>query len=810
MKKLNIGIKTLQAKLVLVTGLGVLLIGGCIIAAFTYIAITNGTQKAEEIALVQSQLEAKTIENRIESALDVTRTLAQTMAAMKSSQGENQFSRTQQIEMLKPILEKNPDFFGIWTSWIPNGFDGNDQEFINTPGSDSNGRFTPYLVKGADGRITLNDEYLVYEEEITNSYIQCSLQTKKECIMEPYIESVDTQDVFMTSTTFPIMVNETLLGIAGTDIELGFLQEQADAIDLYNHTASMRVLSYNGIIASETANPANIGLSIREVDKNASELMKSLQSGASTSKRNGNTLDVLVPITIENANTTWGVQIRIPISEISRSTRKVTMQVMGVSIGLLISLMIAIWLIVGKMITKPVRLITTGAQLLSVGDINLTGMDRKQTAKVDLRHDELGEVGIAFSDLITYLKDKTFIAQQIAEGDLTAEVKVMGEKDQLGQALKQMILGLRGLIGNVNVSATEVHGTSEELAKSAEQASLVAGLITNTMQEIAKTSGSQLDSVSSSASTVEELSRAIDGVAHGAQDQANAVTQSAEITSQLSRTIEKVAGNIQTVVNQANAAATAAKTGVDKVETTLSEMQAIRKVVELSTAKVLEMGTHSEQIGQIVITIDDIASQTNLLALNAAIEAARAGEAGKGFAVVASEVRNLAERSSIATREIGGLIHSIQQVVEEAIKNMQNGRDEVEKGVNLASEAGNSLQDILIAANAVNAQAVEAASAAQQMSAAAGELVSAVDSVSAVVEENTAATEEMAAGSSEMMQSIEMISSVTEQNTSSMEEVAASAEEMARQVEEVTVSAGELSSLAGKLSEIVKAFKLPS
>jgi len=238
-------------------------------------------------------------------------------------------------------------------------------------------------------------------------------------------------------------------------------------------------------------------------------------------------------------------------------------------------------------------------------------------------------------------------------------------------------------------------------------------------------------------------------------------------------------------------------------------MQAIKKVVDLSTAKVLEMGTHSEQIGQIVVTIDDIASQTNLLALNAAIEAARAGEAGKGFAVVASEVRNLAERSSIATREISDLITSIQRVVEEAIRNMKNGSEEVERGVNLASEAGNSLQDILVAANAVNEQALEAASAAHQMSAAAGELVSAVDSVSAVVEENTAATEEMAAGSSEMMQSIEMISSVTEQNTASMEEVATSAQEMASQVEEVTRSAGELSGMAGKLSEIVKAFKLP-
>jgi len=244
------------------------------------------------------------------------------------------------------------------------------------------------------------------------------------------------------------------------------------------------------------------------------------------------------------------------------------------------------------------------------------------------------------------------------------------------------------------------------------------------------------------------------------------------------------------------------------VEETLQGMQSIKVKVGVSAEKVLEMGKRSEEVGAIVETIEDIASQTNLLALNAAIEAARAGEHGKGFAVVADEVRKLAERSSQATKEIGGLISGIQKTVAEAVKAMDEGSKEVEIGVASANKAGTALADILVAAQDVNKQATLAGEAAGQMNTFAGELVAAVDSVSAVVEENTAATEEMAANSSEVTQAIESIASVSEENSAAIEQVSASAEEMSAQVEEVTASAQSLAELAQELQKVVNRFKL--
>ena len=209
---------------------------------------------------------------------------------------------------------------------------------------------------------------------------------------------------------------------------------------------------------------------------------------------------------------------------------------------------------------------------------------------------------------------------------------------------------------------------------------------------------------------------------------------STDITGAIEEMIQTIAENSKTTGLASQVASKNgedAKKGAAVVEKTIEKIKIIAALVTDSANVVDRLGVSSTKIGDIVRVIEEIAKQTNLLALNAAIEAARAGSQGKGFAVVADEVRKLAERTSTATKEISDMIQSIQDEASEAVEAMNQGRQEVEEGIMLADQAGDSLHDIVSGSNETVNMIAQIAAASEEQSATSSKMTLAIDEIAA-------------------------------------------------------------------------------
>ncbi|MCU0513732.1 MAG: methyl-accepting chemotaxis protein, partial [Anaerolineae bacterium] len=345
--------------------------------------------------------------------------------------------------------------------------------------------------------------------------------------------------------------------------------------------------------------------------------------------------------------------------------------------------------VVTRSITVPIVTLAQTARRITAGDL-----DAQVTIE---RTDEIGTLGEAFGKMTAQLRDQleadrrarhelettvseyaAFIAT-VSEGDLTRQLDLhssdsaAGDLHRLGTQLNVMVERLNGMTAQMRTSAGSVSSSAGEI-----QAAAAGQIAAVTEQDVA---------ITQTASTVEEVRLTVQQTAERARSVAEAAQQSIQI----------------------------AHAGQQAVSDTIHGMQSIRERVQSIAENILLLSGHTQQIGDIINTVNAIADQSKLLALNASIEAARAGQEGRGFAVVAMEVRQLAEQSRTATARVRTILNEIQKATNAAVMVTEEGSKGTDAGMQLVERAGEVIRQLATTIDHTSQSAMQiAASTAQQ------------------------------------------------------------------------------------------------
>lgn len=372
--------------------------------------------------------------------------------------------------------------------------------------------------------------------------------------------------------------------------------------------------------------------------------------------------------------------------------------------------------------------------------------------------------------------------EQGAEGDLTVQVNVTGKDEiaKLSEAFNRFIQNIKSMVKEIESSSYTVASSSNEL--SAQMRSIADGAV----EQIEKKAVLDENFIT--------MSQSMNEIMDNIKNQVAGLEEVSSSMAEIAQTSNHVAKNAEITMKMSANAVNEAKIGGESVKKTLEGISRIEELVKNTEEKVKKLSVSSDEIGDIVKTIDEIAGQTNLLALNAAIEAAHAGESGKGFAVVADEIKELAERSQDATKQIEKLIVGIQKEVNLVIEATKDSYEEVRKSNYLSMDAEKNLFNIIENIEKTNMEVGNISKAMEEQATAVDEISSVIHNVA----EGSSNIEFKAVDQIEILKKAEKalrdISDIIETTTAATEESA-------------SVSM-ELANLADSLDKLIKTFVL--
>ncbi|MBX5225939.1 methyl-accepting chemotaxis protein [Rhizobium sp. NLR9b] len=700
--------KSLAAKLIVITGVAI----AHVLIVSNLFLIGQTRDRVQTLTMDQANLEAKAIANEIAANVGELASAARSMTGVigRAHEGKS-LDRRGMINVLKANLEQNAFAFGSWFCEQLGALDGKTTEIANNndEGTNKNGAFTPYWSKTKDGGI----QYSTFDNDYTAEWWKLAADSGKGAITTPYLAQGTDVPTLLTSIAYPVISGGKMIGVGGVDISLKSLTDKLQALHPFG-SGRVTLLSQAGnwIVAPIP------DLMTKQYDGEGADVVKAALSNKQPGLVRNLTYDgfdpfdrVVYPFEVPGVNATWLVLVDVPHAAINAPVQDQTYMMIATGLIVLGAVMLALYFAVRSLVQRPLGSLVASVKTLSDGEyaVPVTGQDRT---------DEVGSVAKALEGFRFKLADSRRLEDEAARERGAAEAERGRSESERQESLSLQ----RQIVSIVGAGLSEL-----------SRGNLAHRITDEFPGEYGKLKQDFNAALASLEETIVTMNLSVVNIGAGTGEISNSASDLAKRTEQQAASLEETAAALNELTAQVDSSAENARTAADNVNLACQDAEKSGEVVQKAIASMQGIEQSSTEVSRIIGVIDEIAFQTNLLALNAGVEAARAGEAGKGFAVVAQEVRELAQRSANAAKEIKTLINT--------------SAVQVKEGVDLVGRAGGALHKIAEQVMGINSLIREISASASEQAVGLKEINQAMNQMDQVTQQNAAMVEEATAAS---------------------------------------------------------------